>query len=62
MWTQFASTGNPNGEELKTIKWNPLVKSTAPLKCLNISDELSFIDLPENKRLKFWDSILSSQQ
>lgn len=62
MWTQFSSTGNPNGEELKTIKWNHLIKATYPLKCLNISDELSFIDLPETKRLEFWDSILDDHQ
>lgn len=62
MWTQFATTGNPNGDELKTIKWQQLVKSTAPLKCLNIADELSFIDLPETKRLEFWDSIFARQK
>lgn len=62
MWTQFSSTGNPNGDELKTVIWEHLVKSTAALKCLNISDELSFIDLPETKRLEFWDSIFGRQQ
>lgn len=62
MWTQFSSTGNPNGEELKTIKWHHLVNSASALKCLNITDELGFIDLPETKRLEFWDSIIGRQQ
>lgn len=56
MWTQFATTGNPNGGEVKGPKWEPL-KSGEPIRCLNIDEELSFIELPEMKRIQFWNSI-----
>lgn len=38
------------------VQWNPLEPSN-PHKCLNVSDDLAFSDLPENERLAFWDSI-----
>lgn len=59
MWTQFAATGNPNGGEVKGPKWEAL-KRGEPIKCLNIDTELSFIQLPETKRIQFWDSIYNS--
>lgn len=38
------------------VQWDPLELSK-PHKCLNVSDELTFCDLPENDRLTFWDSV-----
>lgn len=52
MWTQFALTGIPKGEE-----WEPIKSTDTLFKCLNISNDLSFIDLPETKRMEFWDSL-----
>jgi len=57
-WTQFAATGNPNNEALKPTQWKPIEKGSAPpFKCLNISDDVTFIDFPEAKRMEFWDSL-----
>lgn len=56
MWTQFAENGNPNGVETKNVVWKP-VESQPPFTCMNISNELSVISLPETKRLATWDSL-----
>lgn len=37
--------------------WLPLSKDDKVFKCLNISDELEVIDLPETDKLKLWDSM-----
>ncbi|XP_075161238.1 esterase B1-like [Haematobia irritans] len=62
LWTQFAETGNPNSAKLPDIKWrgvqNPRsIPNSEPFKCLNIGDELSFIDLPEMEKLRVWKSL-----
>lgn len=62
-WVSFAATGNPNNEIIASIQWEPIATSTIQkkanyiYKCLNISDELSFIETPDAKRMHFWDSI-----
>lgn len=57
-WTRFAATGNPNNETLKPSEWKPVEKgSTPPFKCLNIADDVTFIEFPEAKRMELWDSL-----
>lgn len=70
LWTQFAETGNPNTTKLPEIKWRSLHQTRhhqqhqdsdcdadEAYKCLNIGDELEFIDLPEMEKLKVWKSL-----
>lgn len=60
----FATTGSPNNETIGHVQWEPVKKpavdsktNTANYKCLNFSDEITFIDLPEAKRMKLWDEM-----
>ncbi|XP_037939280.1 esterase B1-like [Teleopsis dalmanni] len=65
LWTTFAETGNPNTGKIngmKGIKWRPLRSGDKTLKCLNISDELKFIDLPEMPKLKVWQELYSTHR
>ncbi|XP_062123468.1 esterase B1-like [Drosophila sulfurigaster albostrigata] len=55
MWTTFATHGNPNYAQAAPITWEPL-KPDVPQMCLNIGRRLQFIELPEAKELKLWDS------
>lgn len=57
-WTRFAATGNPNNEVIKPTEWKPVENgSLPPYKCLNIAEELAFIEFPEAKRMAFWDTL-----
>lgn len=63
-WASFAITGNPNNETLAPIQWEPIsapaVNSKtgrANYKCLNIAEDVTFVDFPEAKRMQFWDSV-----
>ncbi|XP_037945477.1 esterase B1 [Teleopsis dalmanni] len=38
-------------------RWLPVARADKTFKCLNISDELQVIDLPEADKLKLWDSM-----
>lgn len=57
IWTKFATDGNPNPKTISPVKWEPLAVKQPPFKCLNISDELEIIELPETNRMAFWDSM-----
>lgn len=57
IWTAFAATGNPNCDVISDVEVKPVTKDDDPLKCLNISNEVKFIDLPESKKLAVWDSM-----
>lgn len=58
MWVSFATTGDPNCEETKSIvEWLPVENEEAPNHCLNISDELTFIEFPDKVRMEVWDSL-----
>lgn len=57
IWTKFAADGNPNAEIISPVKWEPLAVKQPPFKSFNISDQLEVIELPETKRMAFWDSI-----
>ncbi|KAJ6640046.1 Esterase B1 [Pseudolycoriella hygida] len=57
-WTSFAKTGNPNNEAIAPTYWKAVEKGAPPpYKCLNISDEVTFVDYPEAKRMEFWDQL-----
>lgn len=62
MWTQFAATGNPNCDQIKPITWEPVTDASKPYDCINIAEELSIIELPETKRIEFWDSLFALHQ
>ncbi|XP_062123471.1 esterase B1-like [Drosophila sulfurigaster albostrigata] len=60
IWTQFATTGNPNSSKINgmdMITWDPVRKTDDTIKCLNISDDLKFVDLPEWPKVKVWESM-----
>jgi len=60
IWTQFAATGNPYSEKINgmdTLTIEPVRKSDEVIKCLNISDDLKVIELPEWSKLKAWESL-----
>ncbi|XP_073820631.1 alpha-Esterase-10 isoform X1 [Musca autumnalis] len=57
IWTSFAAKSDPNCPSLGDIKYEPLPKDTATIKCLNISDKVEFIELPELEKIKeVWNS------
>lgn len=56
LFTSFVATGVPTTSTTDTVKWEPVSRS-APFKCLNIAEQLSVIDLPQAKRVQFWESI-----
>ncbi|TMW53988.1 hypothetical protein DOY81_000920 [Sarcophaga bullata] len=65
IWTQFATTGNPYSSEIngmENISWDPVKKSDQVYKCLNISDELKFIDLPEMEKIKLWSCMFDKKK
>lgn len=65
IWTQFAATGNPYSAEINgmdTISWDPVRKTDASIKCLNISDDLKFIELPEWRKLMIWESLFDEHK
>jgi hypothetical protein len=57
IFTKFAMAGDPNDEILEEVKWVPIDSSTPPFNCLNIGASVSFIELPETKRMLHWDSM-----
>ncbi|XP_037947549.1 esterase B1-like [Teleopsis dalmanni] len=65
IWTQFAATGNPNNKDIpgmEAVTWEPLKIGEEVYKCLNISDELKMIDLPEMEKMKIWESLYDKQK
>lgn len=61
LWTEFARTGNPNGEQTRQlVQWDP-VQPGEPLRCLNLSQELTYVEMPELDRMHFWDSLYEKQ-
>uniref|UniRef100_A0A182M0X3 Carboxylic ester hydrolase n=1 Tax=Anopheles culicifacies TaxID=139723 RepID=A0A182M0X3_9DIPT len=62
LFTNFAITGTPNGGIVGDI-WEPVGAQMDPYKCLNINNGgLSFVDLPEMRRMKLWDSLYKKEQ
>ncbi|XP_051862785.1 uncharacterized protein LOC127565909 [Drosophila albomicans] len=56
MWTSFASNSNPNCEEIKHLIWEPSTKDQLQ-RVINISNEVTIIDLPEYEKLLVWDTL-----
>ncbi|XP_053667301.1 esterase B1-like [Anopheles marshallii] len=62
LFTNFAILGTPNGGTVGDI-WEPVGATVDAYKCLNINNVgLSFVDFPEMKRMKLWDSIYNKNQ
>ena len=59
IWTHYAATGDPNTDRIQPAVWKPAELNESPRKCLNISHDVKFIDLPESDKLKVWDSLYS---
>ncbi|XP_060645276.1 esterase B1-like [Drosophila nasuta] len=55
MWTSFATQGNPNCAQIEPVQWEA-IEPNETLKCLNIGTKLEFVNFPERKQLKLWDS------
>lgn len=55
MWYNFALTSNPNCKEMESVQWEPIKDFSGPIKCLSISDDLEFKDLPMESNLKICD-------
>lgn len=60
MWTSFATTGNPNCKLIEPTHWDPLRPGASEL-CLNISEQLEFMPLPESKEFVVWDSFYTRE-
>ena len=59
MYTSFATTGDPNCEEIEPAKFDPQTDADE-LRCLQITeDDVAEIELPELHRLKVWGSVFS---
>ena len=57
IWTTFAAKSDPNCESTKAVKWQPVEKNGSRM-CLNIAEELNYIEMPESKKLAVWDQLL----
>lgn len=53
----FATSGDPNNETLKEIRWEKIEEEEPPFKCLDISDDTKFITLPESSNMEYWDQM-----
>ncbi|GAB0087666.1 esterase B1-like [Sergentomyia squamirostris] len=62
MWVNFATTGDPNCDEIKPAIWNPVNKKSAPCECLNISNNMEMTELPNAKSMAFWDTLYPEGQ
>ncbi|CAG9795650.1 unnamed protein product [Diatraea saccharalis] len=60
--TNFAKSGDPTPTTMDNIlgdlKWEPL-RSDKSLRAMNLSRKLKMVDVPEGKRVKFWDELKS---
>lgn len=62
IFSTFASVGDPNNKFIAPIHWQPVVNETADqtsykYKCLNVSNEVSYIEWPDLERMQFWDKV-----
>jgi len=61
MWTQFAETGSPYSptiDGLETVSWEPLkADPDGDHWCLNIGEELTYIQLPEMAKIRKWQAL-----
>ncbi|XP_017485758.1 PREDICTED: esterase B1-like [Rhagoletis zephyria] len=57
----FAKNSDPHCDEIKPIVWHALEKSN-PSLALNISNDLSIMELPESVKLKAFDELFASTE
>ncbi|XP_065360661.1 esterase B1 [Calliphora vicina] len=65
MWTHFAACGEPNYDPEHSDLWQPITAAALEkrqIKCLNITDELKVIDVPEMKKLLVWESFFTRNE
>ncbi|XP_002096649.3 esterase B1 [Drosophila yakuba] len=55
IWTAFAATSDPNCPEIGHLDWRPSTKDDSK-RVINISSDVSIIDLPEYEKIQIWDS------
>lgn len=60
IYSTFASVGNPNNKTIAPFYWQPITDETADqtpykYKCLNLSNEVNYIEWPDLERMQFWD-------
>lgn len=61
----FATNGDPNNPLISEVHWDPIKKRTdnsetddsTYYKVFLFNDQVSFVDLPETRRMQFWDGI-----
>lgn len=57
-FAEFARNGNPSSVDLGKVTWSPVRESDEDhVKCLNIAEVVSFVQLPETERMTLWDEI-----
>nr|NP_001246965.1 alpha-Esterase-5, isoform B [Drosophila melanogaster]AFH06284.1 alpha-Esterase-5, isoform B [Drosophila melanogaster] len=61
IWTAFAATSNPNCPEIGHLEWKPSTKND-PKRVINISSDVTIIDLPEYEKLQIWDNLYKPNQ
>uniref|UniRef100_A0A1I8MGR8 carboxylesterase n=1 Tax=Musca domestica TaxID=7370 RepID=A0A1I8MGR8_MUSDO len=61
MWYSFALTSNPNCKEIAPVQWEEVKDFTRHLRCLNISEPIECIELPEWDKLRFWDEMYGEE-
>lgn len=66
IFSTFAAVGDPNNQSIEPIQWNPCTFETNTendpnggdnYKILNVSNDISYIDCMDLKRMQFWDEI-----
>lgn len=69
MVVQFGATGDPSiplvmhGEtQTEQQAWLPISQTDVVFKCLNISNDVQVIDLPEADKLRLWDRMYSDKR
>ncbi|XP_037948236.1 esterase B1-like [Teleopsis dalmanni] len=61
LWTSFATDSDPNCDKIKPCIWQPIENDNKPLKCLNINENISFIDFPEQFKNEVWDTFYTNE-
>lgn len=63
IFASFASTGNPNCDEVTNLTIHPCGGTDDTLRCINITENnVTEIELPDINRLKVWDSVYDELQ
>lgn len=60
MFSAFARFGDPNNKLIESVQWKPIDnadKNEYNYKCLNVSNEVTYIEWPDLERMKFWDKL-----